>query len=747
MRVNSSGGSGSAGDTKTYDAESLTTAAKSHAKHYQALRDQFHTLRAAFNRIAGLGSDFQGQGADAIKRFYAGQVNVADSWLRLIDKKIAYFQSVASATDDKNLGGDTKVQIPFLNEDLSMGYARSKEMVHEQREDISKILSSISDLVLINVFSNHDVDQALDAAEKKRAKMVLDVQDLDQNLTNEYRQATEDLTYIASLYGELINATRQGADVQPMHFNAEAYHDSKIYQIQNEMKKETQNYLHYKKQQEKARQREEEKEIKDRAWKHLPIEEKIEFIKLKLKYGAGLMVMDTVTGVGYMFRHPIRTAEAFMHWNQTSAYLAQGIQDSFEKNMVHGDASTRAQWIGYASATIASFFIGTKGLDKVSKAGRAAETIGSVENVSRTVKVAKTIGKGAGQSSKIETDEISTAALQQLVNAAKEGKLPYNVINTAKLRNQLRKITQSSTGYSYDLVSRIEKQKQIGSVGKVKRSRDVTKNKVFGVSSKKNESQNSFIDLIDSVDAKPYVQYWNKIDVGMNKETLTASSQMSSSSFMNSILPKKLREHNLSYDDFTNLRLKPDYRLNDGERLIMKDIRDSVPRPNENTILIKGFQEKDIQKYLDGDYYSIKGFVSKAEDSSHIHDYSHVRESLRLDYSYYNENNDKVVVPYSEGKNRYGYIEFKPDDIEMLSTHHLEIPYGNNIKEPYSRWKYNEWPWTGNGFTASRNGEVIPEWYLNDFTELQVGAKLHRVVNGKDKVIAIFDGEIFKVIN
>jgi len=107
-----------------------------------------------------------------------------------------------------------------------------------------------------------------------------------------------------------------------------------------------------------------------------------------------------------------------------------------------------------------------------SKVGRAAEAIESVENVSKTAKVAKTIGKGAGQSSRIETDEISMAALQQLINASKAGKLPYNVINTAKLRNQLRKITQRSTGeYSYDLVSRIERQKEYISIRNVNSSR------------------------------------------------------------------------------------------------------------------------------------------------------------------------------------------------------------------------------------------------------------------------------------
>ncbi|EST10770.1 ribonuclease YeeF family protein [Sporolactobacillus laevolacticus] len=266
MRINS-GGAGSAGDTKTYDAESLIAAANARAKHYQTLRSQFHTLRVAFNQIADLGTDFQGKGADAIKKFYAAQVNVVDAWLRMIDKQIAYYHGVAGTIDDKNLGGDTQVQVPFLDEDLSRGYARSKEMVREQRDDIAKILSGISDLVPINVFSNHDVDQALDASEQKRAKMVLDVQDLDQNLTNEYRQVTDDLPYIASLYGELINATRQGADVQPMHFNAQAYHDSKIYQVQDEMKKTTQSYLQYKKQQETVRGMEKQREVEvNRPW-------------------------------------------------------------------------------------------------------------------------------------------------------------------------------------------------------------------------------------------------------------------------------------------------------------------------------------------------------------------------------------------------------------------------------------------------------------------------------------------------
>jgi hypothetical protein len=255
---------------------------------------------------------------------------------------------------------------------------------------------------------------------------------------------------------------------------------------------------------------------------------------------------------------------------------------------------------------------------------------------------------------------------------------------------------------------------------------------------------NGYADLMSPEDAKRYGQFWDKVDIGMTNEARVATSQMDSSSYVNGILPKKLKEHNLSYDEFTNLRLKPDYTLNDSERLIMQDIRDSVPRPDKNTTLIKNFHERDIQKYLDGDYTSVKGFVAKAEDSSHIHNYSHVRESMRLDYSYYDEYDKKVVIPYPEDGNSYGYIEFKVKNPEMLSPELLEIPYGHNMEKPYNGWEYNEWPWTGNGFTASRNGEVIPEWTLNKFIDLREGAKLHRVVDGEDEVIAIFNGKVFK---
>jgi predicted ribonuclease toxin of YeeF-YezG toxin-antitoxin module len=434
-------GSGSAGETQTYDAEALIAAAEARAKHYQTLRDQFHSLRTAFQQIAGLGSDFQGKGADAIKEFYAAQVTVADSWLRLIDKKIAYFQGVAGTIEDKHLGGDTKIHVPFLNEDLSIGHARSKEMVREQREDIARILSSISDLVPIHVFSNHDVDQALDAADKKRAQTALDVQDLDQSLTSEYRQISEDLPHIQALYEALIHATRQGADVQPMHFNVTAYHNSKIYQAQDEMQKETQKYLEIKEQQELARHVSKKDTqpvtpLPVNATKAAIMDQEIQY---GIRDGARDAVKDTVSGLWEAATNPVETLKgtwhAVTHPIQTADLIRNALVQSFDKEMVHGNAYTRTRWVTYALTTLATSAVGTKSVDKISKTAKAGKTGEAASKANATIKATQTRGtEWVNQ----KLDQWSSPLLPHTQFA--DGPVPYNVIDAKGLRNKLEQL-------------------------------------------------------------------------------------------------------------------------------------------------------------------------------------------------------------------------------------------------------------------------------------------------------------------
>lgn len=61
--------------------------------------------------------------------------------------------------------------------------------------------------------------------------------------------------------------------------------------------------------------------------------------------------------------------------------------------------------------------------------------------------------------------------------------------------------------------------------------------------------------------------------------------------------------------------------------------------------------------------------------------------------------------------------------------------------------RWNKYRWSSlyiNGFTGARNGQIIPEWSLSgEYVKPKKGAELHKVVNGKDTVVAIFDGKHF----
>ena len=165
----------------------------------------------------------------------------------------------------------------------------------------------------------------------------------------------------------------------------------------------------------------------------------------------------------------------------------------------------------------------------------------------------------------------------------------------------------------------------------------------------------------------------------------------------------------------------------------MKAIREAVPKIDANTYIQKTISASDIDKYIGEDgWAAIGGYVARYDDVSHIKGYNNVVESSRLDYV-----TGDVVRPYPEGGDTYGYIKFK-----TKRTNKIEIPYGKvfggtNVDGP---------PCTLNGFTGARNGAIVPEWELSVRVKPNKGAELHKVINEKDTVVAIFDGKHFKEV-
>lgn len=116
----------------------------------------------------------------------------------------------------------------------------------------------------------------------------------------------------------------------------------------------------------------------------------------------------------------------------------------------------------------------------------------------------------------------------------------------------------------------------------------------------------------------------------------------------------------------------------------------------------------------------------------HIRQYNDVVESSRLDYT-----TSDGTRPFPDNGDTYGMIRFHTSEIEKI-----DIPYG----ERFGGSNTDGPPCTLNGFTASRNGQIIPEWQFQGRFEPEDGAELYVVTNGEGKLLAVFDKGKFRPV-
>ncbi|MBH0156686.1 LXG domain-containing protein [Fictibacillus sp. 5RED26] len=219
--------------SKVYEASTLKAATRERAQQYVRLKEQFETLKKEFIKIVD-NTEFRGHGAEAIKGFYQGQIDVVDAWILFIDMNVEFFNEIPGDMADVDLSEDTVVQVPFLENSVEPAGKMAKEIVTDQQDALQRIFNGIADLVPLTVFSKDAFDSYMDQAEKKRVQTVDKVNELDNRLLQEYASSQTQEQHIFALYSQLLEATRQGEDISPLYFDAEAYHTSKAYQVHAE---------------------------------------------------------------------------------------------------------------------------------------------------------------------------------------------------------------------------------------------------------------------------------------------------------------------------------------------------------------------------------------------------------------------------------------------------------------------------------------------------------------------------------
>ncbi|SFC55612.1 Pre-toxin TG [Bacillus sp. OV322] len=254
-------------DVKVYEHNTLVAAMKERAKQYEELEKQITALKKEFDTIVKMDDELQGNGAKSIKGFYGAQGELADAWLRLIGANIAFFNGVSGSAEESKLSGDTIVVEPFLEDEVSNGLKKSKEIVTAQQDDLKKIFHTIDDILSLQVFSKETFEDEIDKADKKRENTIKAVNKFDANLLTEYAVSEQQENYLIRLLGTIMNSSSQGGKISPMSFDSQAYKNSDVYKLMDDVKKANSDYLTFKKDQAKARKQAKElEEQENRPW-------------------------------------------------------------------------------------------------------------------------------------------------------------------------------------------------------------------------------------------------------------------------------------------------------------------------------------------------------------------------------------------------------------------------------------------------------------------------------------------------
>ncbi len=326
--------------------------------------------------IVALEDALKGEGGQAIRSFYEEcHLPLLKFFDTFQQRFITVLKSMNQAIDVLEPDSTGFIREDFLEGEIEQGLRHIEQLTESLTNETNTIMRQVSDIIVLPLLDDSEVQFGVRNAKLKRDKTISKLNEFDAKQTTALTPIEQDLrtmeTWIVKLEG-LFKRNLAGVQFQKTHWSSVTAETT----LQTELAQRL-------------------APIESIPAENTNLVDKPKNVGLEVAGGIGTGLFnvgkDLVVGTKDMIRdivfHPVDTAASFyqtaIHPIDTAEYVLTAISDSYERDVLNGDANSRAQWFSYAMGTIA-LTAGTRGISSAPKAGTIALKVNAAKTMAAT---------------------------------------------------------------------------------------------------------------------------------------------------------------------------------------------------------------------------------------------------------------------------------------------------------------------------------------------------------------------------
>lgn len=414
---------------------------------------------------------FRGKGASAIRRFYEFAhlpfLQFFQMFLTIFQNKLRQLQYELDGLEGNSHGF---IDEGFLTSELEDGLIQINRMVAELTEETNSQLSRVGDIVYLLRLQDHHFHESIQQGKLSARQTVDKLHQFDHHQTRSFTSLIEDLSLIKSYIEEMSQQFVSGK-VKLSTFSPVMLQDLEVYgKLQTRLYKQTVmqrwNSKHYPElgvfypvghaasfdqwvNPSCARPEPKKKTAGEVFW------------NFTNGFGAGIIdaASDTWDGIKRLATEPDQVLKETIEFldlvvSDPAILLEIGheLYNSFNKSVIHGDATSRGAWLGYATTLIGTSVVGDKGLSKVGgiagKLGTRVETDLNIKLKDQQEKVISSV-KSSSTAGLERVRELMNGVLPNNQWTPAFAGVPSNVLNSFGIYDKVNDVKQN-------IITRIE---------------------------------------------------------------------------------------------------------------------------------------------------------------------------------------------------------------------------------------------------------------------------------------------------